>query len=118
MDKIYNDRVTKYQDKIDVLQHKVNRFIKLSEKNISKDNDNINTIVFKKYIELSDVKRVADYINSLGLKIPTDTYIGERKYLTNDITVILKSKTEVNPELIECVTLMKELDKRFSKINL
>ncbi|NFO10940.1 hypothetical protein FDB29_07420 [Clostridium botulinum] len=118
MDKIYNERLAKYQSKIDILQNKVNRFVMLSEKNKLEEEDNINTIVFKKYIELSNVKRVVDYINNLGFKIPTDTYVGERKYLTNDITKILKGNVEVNPELIECVTLMKELDKRFSKINL
>ncbi|AWK52222.1 hypothetical protein DIC82_14985 [Clostridium beijerinckii] len=118
MDSIYNDRLKKYKDKVCSLESKINRFVMLSQTNTLEETDDINSIVFKKYIELSDVRRVADYINSLGLKIPTNTYVGERKYLTNDITQILKSKAEVNPELRECVSLMKELDKTFSKINI
>lgn len=116
MDDIYNNRIKKYRNKVYSLETKVNRFYILSQLNILEEDDDINTIVFKKYIELSDVRRVTDYINSLGVKIPTDTYVGERKYLTNDITRILNSKAEVNPELRECIALMKDLDKTFRLI--
>ena len=51
--------------------------------------DSLETIIFKKYLELENVQKVAKYINELGYRIKTGSWIGERKYTSNDITKIL-----------------------------
>lgn len=57
-----------------------------------KEDDTFETIVFKKYLELENVKKVADYVNQLGYRIKTNSYIGERKYIGNDISEIIINK--------------------------
>lgn len=68
-----------------------------------KENDTLETIIFKKYLELENVKRVADYINSLGYRIKTNSYIGQRKYTSNDISEIIISDVDVEKKLKDTV---------------
>lgn len=56
------------------------------------EGDTLETIVFKKYLELENVQKVAKYVNELGYRIKTGSYIGERKYIGNDITDIITEK--------------------------
>lgn len=68
-----------------------------------KENDTLETIVFKKYLELENVKKVADHINSLGYRIKTQSYIGERKYTSNDISEIIISDVDIEKKLKDTV---------------
>jgi hypothetical protein len=64
-------------------------------KNAIQDDDAVEVKIFKKYIELENVTRVAAYINELGYRIESKgSKRGdiERKYISNDISKILKSK--------------------------
>lgn len=63
-------------------------------------NDTVETIIYKKYIELENVSKVTDYINGLGYRIETSgSKQGktERKYTSNDISSIITNKN-VNVE--------------------
>ncbi|RXM73639.1 hypothetical protein DP144_13895 [Clostridium tetani] len=75
------------------------------------ENDTLETIVFKKYLELENVKNVADYINSLGYRIKTQSYIGQRKYTSNDISEIIISDVDIEKKLKDTV---KELHSQHS----
>ncbi|MFR3369373.1 MAG: hypothetical protein ACLTRP_03050 [Clostridioides difficile] len=116
----------------EILKNKINRYRKLEEKIIKKHNekikkikkvinilenksqikedDNFETIVFKKYLELESVRAVANYINELGYRVKTDSYIGERKYIGTDITKIILSDIDIDQELKEVVKLIQELN--------
>ena len=116
----------------EILKNKINRYRKLEEKIIKKHNekikkikkvinilenksqikedDNFETIVFKKYLELESVRAVANYINELGYRVKTDSYIGERKYIGTDITKIILSDIDIDQELKEVVKIIQELN--------
>ncbi|MBN3375836.1 hypothetical protein [Clostridium botulinum] len=64
-----------------------------------KEDDTFETIIFKKYLELENVKKVADYINSLGYRVETQSYIGERKYTSIDISKIIAHDAPVEKKL-------------------
>ena len=115
-----------------VIKNKINGYRKLEEKIIKKHNekiqkiekiinilenksqiqedDNFETIVFKKYLELESVRAVANYINELGYRVKTNSYIGERKYIGTDITKIILSDLDIDKELKEVVKLIQELN--------
>ncbi len=115
-----------------VIKNKINGYRKLEEKIIKKHNekiqkiekiinilenksqiqedDNFETIVFKKYLELENVRAVANYINESGYRVKTDSYIGERKYIGKDITKIILSDIAIDKELKEVVKLIQELN--------
>lgn len=59
--------------------------------------------IFKKYIELESVSKVAGYINSLGYRVNSNN--GTRKYIANDISSVITNKDiEIkNKELKEIV---------------
>lgn len=105
----YNKVVIAFNNKIDSL---INNFEKCKLNNL----DSIDTIVFKKYIELGEVKKVSDYLNAEGYKVKTKTYLGCRKYGPNDITNILKNK-QVEQWLIDAVEEMKSIDKLLIKMS-
>lgn len=67
------------------------------------ENDSLETIVYKKYLELENVYKVSNYINDLGHRIKTQSHIGERKYTPNDITEIITSDADVETNLKEVV---------------
>lgn len=75
------------------------------------ENDTLETIVFKKYLELENVKNVADCINSLGYRLKTQSYIGQRKYTSNDISEIIISDVDIEKKLKDTV---KELHSQHS----
>lgn len=65
------------------------------QKNRIKPNDSLDTIVFKKYLELENVTKVAEYINELGYRKEK-----QKKYMSNDISAILNNKkADVDVEL-------------------
>jgi hypothetical protein len=98
--KKYNEKIQKIEKTINILENKSQ----------IKEDDNFETIVFKKYLELESVRAVANYINELGYRVKTDSYIGERKYIGTDITKIILSDIEIDKELKEVVKLIQELN--------
>lgn len=98
--KKYNEKIQKIEKTINILENKSQ----------IKEDDNFETIVFKKYLELESVRAVANYINELGYRVKTDSYIGERKYIGTDITKIILSDIEIYKELKEVVKLIQELN--------
>jgi len=116
---MYRERLEGHQEKLNIIQKKIDSLRKIMNHQKINGHEEINTLVFKKYVELNDVTKTTAYINSCGYRIPTNTYVGERKYKTNDITAILKEGNRfVEDELVEAVELIKELDKLFFKINI
>lgn len=95
----------KYKNEMKVIKD----VIKAIENNscIEKD-DSLETIVFKKYLELENVQRVAKAINDLGYRIKTESWVGERKYTSNDITAILTDeKCPVEKKLRDTVQYLQ-----------
>ena len=99
--------IKKHNEKIQKIEKIINI---LENKSQIKEDDNFETIVFKKYLELESVRAVANYINELGYRVKTDSYIGERKYIGTDITKIILSDIEIDKELKEVVKLIQELN--------
>ena len=102
----------------EAIKSKIKGYRKLEEKIINilenksqiKEDDNFETIVFKKYLELESVRAVANYINELGYRVKTNSYIGERKYIGTDITKIILSDLDIDKNLKEVVKLIQELN--------
>lgn len=99
--------IKKHNEKIQKIEKIINI---LENKSQIKEDDNFETIVFKKYLELESVRAVANYINELGYRVKTNSYIGERKYIGTDITKIILSDIEIDKELKEVVKLIQELN--------
>lgn len=78
----------------------VKGIIEVIENNSSiKKEDTFETIVFKKYLELENVTKVAKYVNKLGYRIKTESWVGKRKYTSNDISEIIASNVKVETKL-------------------
>lgn len=93
--KTLNEQIRKLQD-----------MIKFIENNQISEGDSVETIIFKKYLELESTKKVTNYINELGYRKPTTNKQGiyERKYITTDISNTLKDKrVRVDKELKDFV---------------
>ena len=99
--------IKKHNEKIQKIEKIINI---LENKSQIKEDDNFETIVFKKYFELESVRAVANYINELGYRVKTNSYIGERKYIGTDITKIILSDIEIDKELKEVAKLVQELN--------
>lgn len=105
--KLEEKLIKKHNEKIQKIEKIINI---LESKSQIKEDDNFETIVFKKYLELESVRAVANYINELGYRVKTDSYIGERKYIGKDITKIILSDIDIDKELKEVVKLIQELN--------
>lgn len=80
-----NDVKKFYENNIDQLNDIIQY---LEEDNVElKENDNVETVVLKKYIEEGSIKRVCEFINSAGYRIITK--YSDRKYTTDDISQII-----------------------------
>ena len=99
--------IKKHNEKIQKIEKIINI---LENKSQIKEDDNFETIVFKKYLELESVRAVANYTNELGYRVKTNSYIGERKYIGTDITKIILSDIEIDKELKEVAKLVQELN--------
>lgn len=67
-------------------------------------NATLDTIVYKKYLEIESVKEVADWLNSKGYRKKNPNTGNDIKYISNDVTERLKDKNaQVPTELKECV---------------
>lgn len=99
--------IKKHNEKIQKIEKIINI---LENKSQIKEDDNFETIVLKKYLELESVRAVANYINELGYRVKTNSYIGERKYIGTDITKIILSDLDIDKDLKEVVKLIQELN--------
>ena len=75
-----------------------------------KSND-INELIYIKYIELESVTEVAKKLNEEGYRVKSAT--GERKYISNDISEVICAKNAINDKEIDLLT--KELFKMHKK---
>ncbi|NFO48597.1 hypothetical protein FDB40_17225 [Clostridium botulinum] len=101
--KIRDKVESEYTKKINELD----RLLRVIENGEIKEDDPLETIVFKKYIEFENVKDVADSINELGYRIKTNSHVGSRKYTSKDISDILNNDSvEVEEELRESALTM------------
>jgi len=103
-------RKSKYQkirDKVELKMNELDMILRVIEHCEVKENDNLETIVLKKYIEFENVTEVANSINELGYRIKTNSHVGVRKYTTNDISNILTDNDiDVEKELKESTATM------------
>lgn len=100
----YEKLAIKVKDKYKSDMKSIKSIIEVIENNSEiLDGDSLETIVFKKYLEVENVKKVADHINLLGYRIKTESYIGERKYTSNDISRIIASDETVEIKLRKTV---------------
>lgn len=106
-EELANKLTVKYENDMTAIKS----IIEAIESNGVQEGDSLETIVFKKYLELENVKNVADHINKLGYRVKTDSYIGERKYIGNDITEIIVSDAAIEKKLQKVV---KELHRQHS----
>lgn len=108
----YEELAKKITSKYRAEMKRIKGIIKVIEDNSSIcESDTLETIIFKKYLEMENVQKVAEYINELGYRIKTQSYIGQRKYIGNDISEIILSDVKVEAKLKETV---KELYSRNS----
>lgn len=79
------------------------------------DEDTLEEKIFKKYLELENVSKVAEYINNLGYRINGNNKA--RKYIANDISLIITNKdiNLKNKELKEIVMKLFKGHKRGKK---
>lgn len=91
--------------------NKLDKYIEILNKSEIVENDSFETIVYKLYIQLDNVKLVADEINRFGYRIKTFSWKGERKYNTNDITKIITNKeADVDKDLKEAVQELQKMN--------
>lgn len=80
---------------------KIDRYLKILRKCKVKKSDSLNVVVFKMYLQLNNVSKVADIVNKLCFRVSTNSRKGCRKFGSNDITEILKNGcTELDEELV------------------
>lgn len=109
------EKLTKSKEKIlieaDKKVSKINKYIEILNKSEIQENDSFETIVYKLYMQLDNIKLVADEINALGYRIKTFSYKGHRKYQTNDITEIITNKdANVDEDLKEVVQEIQKIN--------
>ena len=110
------EKKAKYRTIAARFSQKIDRFVNVLDRCTIKPDDSLEIIVFKKYIELGDVVKVTAYINEKGYRIQTNSYIGERKYISNDITNIISNRS-IDDELSYAIKEMKEIDRMLIKMN-
>lgn len=89
--------------------------IKFIEKNKVKEGDSVETIIYKKYLEVESTKKVTEYINDLGYRKEAANKQGikERKYITTDISNVLKDRSiKVDSKLKSYVMKLFNKNKR------
>ncbi len=79
------------------------------------ENDSLETIVFKKYLEMENADKVSKYINDLGYRIKTNSWLGKRKYISSDISDIITGNPDIDPELKAVVQKLQEYN--FSSVS-
>lgn len=83
-----------------------------------KESDNVDTIILKKYIEYGSMKEVQKYINDLGYRIKTDSYVGSRKYTIEDISQVVYPYQRYEDEEQRVINADEEFKEMAKKIHL
>lgn len=88
----------------------INKVLKVMEESIPvSDEDSLETVIFKKYLELENVTKVAKEVNEMGYRVKTDTYVGHRKFCASEITEIIEGEAlGVEDNLKEAVKWIQE----------
>lgn len=92
----------------------INKYIEVLKKCDLKEADNLETKIFKLYILLNSTQKVANYLNALGYRIETDTFIGVRKFISTDITDTIKYNSDcvLDDDLRETVIKLQQNNSR------
>ena len=107
LEKSKNKIIKEYNNRID----KINQYIKVLEKSKIKKHDNVETKIYKLYMQLDNVTSVANKINNMDYRISTNSKKGKRKYTTNDITYVITNKEAiVEKELKEVVQEIQKIN--------
>ncbi|MFA9398040.1 MAG: hypothetical protein ACERKV_07230 [Clostridiaceae bacterium] len=102
-------------DSLKIQIQEIKKTIRFIENNKIVEGDSLETIIFKKYLELENTKKVTQYINDLGYRKATSNKQGikERKYITTDISNIIRDKnTNVDKKLKVYVVKLFNKNKR------
>lgn len=112
------EKKAKYRTIAAKFSQRINKLVNVLDKCIIDQDDSLETIVFKKYLELGDLVKVATYINNQGYRIKTGSYKGKRKFISNDIADIMDNPaSSVDVELIGAIREMKSIDRILVKMN-
>lgn len=112
------EKRAKYRNIAARFSQKIDRFVTILDKCTIKSNDSLETIIFKKYLELGDVVKVATYINNRGYRIKTSSYKGQKKYISNDIAEVISNINDsVDNELVKAIKEMKDIDRILVKMD-
>ena len=77
------------------------------------EEDNLDTKIYKKYLELENVKNVAIWVNEQGYRIASPSTGEMIKYQSNDITARLHDKkADVREDLKEVVQKLAAKNKK------
>lgn len=77
------------------------------------DGASLDTIIYKKYLEMESVKNIAKWLNDKGYRIASPATGEMIKYQSNDITARLKDKkAEVREDLKEIVQKLFSKNKK------
>lgn len=108
----------KYLLVLSALNDKIKHFIDILNKCDIEDDDSIEIVILKKYIELNDTAKVAEYLNECGYRITTSSNIGRRKYSHNDVSKVVNNRDAgADAYLHGAVSDMREIEKILKKIN-
>ena len=104
------DRYLKLKDKLISDMQRIDKILNTMDKySVINDNDNLETIVFKKYLELENVNMVAEYLKVNGYRIKTESHAGQRQYIGRDITdILIRDDVDVDEELKDVVQYLQE----------
>lgn len=112
------EKKAKYRTIAAKFSQKIDRFVNVLDRCTIEQDDSLETIMFKKYLELGDVTKVATYINNQGYRIKTSSYKGEKKYISNDIAYVISNINDsVDNELVKAIKEMKDIDRILVKMN-
>jgi hypothetical protein len=118
MNNNFTQKQGKYLKVIAAFTSKVKKLTDIFEDCEVQPDDTLETIIFKKYIELGNVAKVAEYINDQGYRIKTDSNIGQKKYIHNDISDVLNDKkVSVDKKFIRAIQDMKDIEHMIIKMN-
>ncbi|WP_297429288.1 hypothetical protein [Clostridium sp.] len=112
------EKKAKYRTIAAKFSQKIDRFVNILDTCTIATDDSLETIIFKKYLELGDLVKVTAYINNQGYRIKTGSYKGERKFISNDIADIIdKPGDNVDIGLVSAIKEMKSIDRMLVKMN-
>jgi hypothetical protein len=93
--KSYKNRLEKFDEEITKLYARIES-IKVDKKGLEElmmiESKTLDEKIFKLYIERGRIKDVVEWVNTNGIRIQTNSHLGQRKYTSNDISEFLKKQ--------------------------